>query len=832
VIPVDLDRIVREVDGEFHGKKLARPIDRICIDSRGAAPGSLFVALRGQRTDGHRFLRDAFRNGAAAALVGRTEIRSIELDPEWALISVPSPLEGLQSLARWYRRTFIEKVVAITGSNGKTVVKDALAALMADRPVHVSPGSYNSKLGLPLAVLSSERASALAVLEAGVSEPGEMEILESIARPDYGILTNIGMAHLSAFGSREAIAREKMGLFKNISAAGWVLLPPNEPAIAESSASLRCSLCTVGSTEDPLELTPGRFVEGGQILRLSAGSGASFDVRVHTRSRDIIHDLHLAASAALRLGVDLPEIALGLENYTPTQTRMELSSSPDGIRIINDACSSDPISTNAALRAAAMGPPRTGKRIFAFSGMREMGQEADASHFQVGVQAAESDFTDVVLVGDGLLDHTARGYLTARPSGNVLRVSSTDQLPGHLRPLLQPGDTVLFKGPRNGGMAGAARDLAGSISQRSLRLDLAAIGGNIARFQRHCGGRPIIAMLKALAYGTELAQLAFWMPRLGVHHIGVSSTEEGVAVRKTGVDQEIYVFLSAPEDVAALLRYRLTPIVYSADLFEAFAKRLAGSSAVLPVHLKVDTGMHRLGVAPHSALEIARQIRGSGTMQLAGLCTHFAAAEDANADEYTREQIAVFDRVIAQIRADGFTQLRVHAANTAAAMRFPEAHYDMVRVGLGLYGVYPSDEARRMLDLELALAVTSRVAAVQSYPSGARIGYNGTYTASRPLRAGVIPFGYDDGLPWQRSGGSQVLIEGRPAPLVGRVSMDQIQVDLTDLPEVGVGAEALIYGSHGGYTLRPEAVAHQCGTIPHELLTRLGRRVQRIYLEP
>src|SRR5690348_3403537 len=206
-------------------------IDRIATDSRGAAPGALFVALQGERADGHRFLADAFRNGASAALVAHEKVDGLHLEPQWPLIVVPDTLRALQSLARWHRREYFGRVLAITGSNGKTIVKDALRTLLAGREFLASPGSYNSQLGLPLAVLSAEHPEPLAILEVGISQPGDMSALKEIAAPDYGILTNIGMAHFAAFGSREDIAREKMSLFRDLPQDGWLLLPSHEPTV-------------------------------------------------------------------------------------------------------------------------------------------------------------------------------------------------------------------------------------------------------------------------------------------------------------------------------------------------------------------------------------------------------------------------------------------------------------------------------------------------------------------------------------------------------------------------------------------------------------------------
>lgn len=827
MIPTRLDAIAAAIGAPAPAGK-AR-VAQVCVDSRRVGPDALFVALPGRHTDGHRFLGEAFRNGAAAAIVAAAA--AIEAEPGWRLLKVAEPLAALQRLARWYRRTALGQVVAITGSNGKTVVKDALATLFAGRNALASPGSFNSQVGLPLAVLSGSRTAELAFLEAGISEPGEMALLADIAAPDFGILTNIGMAHLAAFGSREAIAAEKLRLFADIPPTGW-LLAPDDPILDPLLGRLECR---VQRPAEILNFTPGEAVEDGQSVDISNGSGKTFTFRVNTRSPHLLADLHIAAAAAHRLGLGLGDIAAALDGYAPRPTRMEFRSSPERVRIVNDASSADPVSVHAALRAAALGAAESGRKIFVFAGMRELGAEARRAHAQVGTDAAQYGFSHLLLLGGEALDATAAAFRAARPDGEAVTVGGVPAIKDHLLPLLRPGDTVLFKGPRDSGLARAARELSGSIAQRCLWLELSAIAGNIARFQRHCGGRvKIMAMLKALAYGTDLVQLAAWMAELGIHHIGVSSTGEGMAVRKVGVTQDIYVVLPDRDDADNLARHRLTPILYSAELVAPFAATLAGSGRVLDVHLMVNTGMNHLGVEPEEAVGVARAIAATGTLRLTGLATHFAAADDPAADGFTRgKQIATFDRVIAELRAAGFAELTVHAANTAAAVRFPEAHYDMVRIGIGLYGVYGSAAVREAMALELAVGVTSRIASIRTLRAGEAVGYNLTFRAPRPMRIGIVPFGYDDGLPWGLAGsGYHALVDGRPAPIVGRICMDQLQLDLSALPEVESGAEVLLYGAHGGYQLRPEEVAAKAGSIPHELLVRLGKRVERIYIEP
>lgn len=833
MLPVSLDAIAREVCGKARNIAAGNAINRICTDSRGASPGALFVALPGGQTDGHRFLADAFGNGASGAIVASGMLDRIVVDPSWPLIVTESPLRSLQLLAKWYRRAFMARVIAVTGSNGKTVVKDALGALLSHQGVTTSPGSYNSQLGLPLAVLANEKEAPFAVLEAGVSAPGEMRVLEEVAAPNYGILTNIGMAHLASFGSRDAIAREKMELFRNIPEDGWALLPHGEPTIAADAAKLKCRVYRIGADDQMLSLETLGATDGGQTIVLTTQAGERVEVLVNTRSPDIIADLHIAATAAFLLGTSLEEIGLALDGYAPTPTRTEVWSSAQGVRIVNDAYTSDPISIHNALRTAALGAPRNGRKIFAFAGAKDLGHDAHAEQRQIGALAADCGYSHMFLVGEGNLKSIAEGFQSALPDGTVVSVKDPSELKDQLLPLLRWGDTVLFKGPRNAGMVAAARELAGSISPRAMWVDLAAIAENVARFRRHTGGKPkIMAVLKALAYGTEIVHLASLMARLGIHHIGVSTTDEGVLVRKTGVGQDIYVFMPNPSDVESLVRYRLTPILYDADQIEAFDAALSAAGHTIDVHLKVNTGMNRLGVEPEQVTPLAKRFKASGTMRLVGVCTHFASADDPEQDDGTLMQIARFDRAIADLGAEGFDDLLMHAANTAGTVRFPQAHYNMVRIGLGLYGIYGSPALEEALPLSLAVGVTSQIVRIAHLKKGESLGYGRPYIAPGDRIIGVIPFGYDDGIKWQVAATGSVMINGQLAPIVGRVSMDQMQVDITDVRGAAIGMPALIFGAHEGYVIRPEVVAEQAGTIPHAMLVGMGRRVTRIYIEP
>jgi len=898
MIPLPLDRLAAIAGGELRDPApaigSAPPplastviVEAVAVDSRRLPRQSLFVALRGRQADGHDFLGQAAAHGAVAALV-RADTPPAGLPT----VAVDSPLAALQRLAAWYRRAHLGRVVAITGSNGKTIVKDALhAQLLGTFSTAASPGSFNSQLGVPLAVLAAAPGTAVAVFEAGISAPGEMAALREILAPDCGILTNVGLAHIAAFADRRHLAREKLSLFAAMTGRpaspdlGWLLLPDGDEIVAEEAAHLPCR--RVGFPGDPSlpRLSGRRVVDeisrppgppggpgaafGGEELEVRFPSGSVRRLRVRTRSAEIVEDVLLAVGAAHLLGVPEERIAASLRDYVPPPTRLEVWRSPAGVVLVNDLVSADPISVRAALRTTSELAAGGGRKVFVFGGMRELGPSAAAEYAAIGALAGEYRFDALLLIdqegGGGELAATRDSYLAAHPGGDAAVLADVEAVRRRLRALLAPGDTLLLKGPRHSGIAAAAVDFMEAMAPNRLIVDLGAVAGNIASYRRAfdqrsaprppaggrgSGGRQsrhsllvgaaaapgtrILAMVKALAYGSELVRLSSWLSEAGIDHLGVSTADEGVELRRAGIRLPILVTLPTPEEAAKLARFELLPAVYSFALVEPLA---AATRAALPpgsrlaVHLKVDTGMHRVGVAPGEALPLARAVSATGALRVTGLMTHLASAEDPAADADTRRQLALFDQARGELAAAGFGGLLCHAAATAAAARFPEARYDMVRLGLGLFGLYPSAAVESAIPLQLAVTLLSRIAEVRTLARGDRVGYGGTHTVTAErLRVGVLPLGYHDGIPWSLSNRGAVLVDGRPAPILGRISMDSMVVDLSAAPKAAAGSEALLFGVHHGAVLRPEEVAAQAGTIPYELLARLGPRVQRVYV--
>ena len=820
----DPEALAALLGGELRSPAPLLPIKGVAIDSRRVQPGDLFFALPGRHTDGHTYLAAALSAGASLVVMGRGWPL-----PQGPSLAVEDPLLALQQLAAWYRRQHIPQVVAITGSNGKTIVKEALTALVASRyRVAASPGSWNSQVGVPLAVLQAQPGVELGIFEAGVSVPGEMAKLAAILQPDVGILVNVGLAHLASFGSREATAKEKMRLFQGQCPPQWVLLP-EDPLV--EAIPLPCPVVHPG--QDCPRLLAQQTIANGLLLSFAfAGREEPVQIPVRTRSAPLVHDLLVAITAATRLGVEPDAIAKALHDYSFGPTRMETWRTPEGVMIVNDTASCDPLSVQAALDAVAASPEATGKRMFLFGGMAELGERQALEHHLIGQLAAERGFTHLLLLPHPAQAATVEGWRAVAPEAPVLEVADPLALRRQLRELAQRDDLLLVKGPSSSGLAALACELWESMAPRRLVVDVGAIRENLARFRTLCGPDvAILAVLKAWAYGTELPRLASALQAGGVDWIGVSAADEGAILRRAGVSLPILVLLMDSDEVDKAVRYRLTPVVYSRALAMTLVETLRQMDASLEVHLEIETGMGRLGVAPEEALTVARLLSSSGVARLTGVMTHLASADDPAADGDTRRQLDTFDAAVAAIRAESEGPLVVHAAATSAAVRFPEARYGMVRLGLGLFGLAPSQAVADGLDLQLAVAFVSRLVQVATLRRGQRVGYNGTFVVeAAQQRVGIVAAGYNDGVPWSLSNRGEVMVQGRRAPILGRVSMDSMAIDLSAVPQAAVGDDVLLFGSHEGQTLRPEEVAARAGTIPYDLLVHVdSRRVQRIF---
>jgi len=825
--PVSLAELADIVDGELLGDPdPATVVEAATIHSERIHRASAFFALSGSRSDGHRFVGDALANGALAAVVarGRLPPRSVE---GGVLVEVDSPLRALQALAAWWRRRLRADVVAVVGTNGKTVTKDALVHFAGCcARVHGSPGSYNSQVGVPLALLACPADCDLVVVEAAVSEPGEMARLAGVVQPDHVVVTNLGSRWSSHFADRAAHAREILTIARRLRPGSWVLVGEDAPELAACSLGAARRLVIGTSPRLPV-FGPAARVPEGLAMDVAFPDGAAGVVVARTPSDAVLADVRSAMTAAFLLGAPGSELLEAARAYVPTSARTEIWRSPGGVSVVRDVATPDPIAVRSAVRAAArLAAP--GRRVVVV--LTEPLDHPSADSAGAFAAAVVSEGASA-LWGLTVASHrvVAEAVSALAPDTDVRLAPDLDRLRGILVGDLGAGDAVLVQSPRERGVGDLSVAVMESMAPTRLYVDLAALEDNVTAFRRIVGPSVrIMGMVKALAYGTDAAAVSGVLQGSGVDALGVSGVDEGVALRRSGVSAPILVLLGTGAEMTKMLRYRLTPLVYGPEMLEAVLAVGAGGEEI-SAHLEVDTGMHRTGLVPVAAIDAARRLAACPGVTLSGLMTHLASADDPAEDAATAEALARFRGVADSLAANGIGGLVRHAAATAATIRLPEAHFDMVRVGLGLYGIHPSTATAEAAKLQCAVGLVSRIVEVVEVPAGERVGYGGTFTApAGGRRVGVVPAGYHDGVPRSASNAGVVVVAGVRCPIVGRVSMDSMAVDLTACPEAGVGTDVLVYGRHHDWSLPPEELAASAGTIAHELLARLGPRVQRI----
>ncbi len=829
-------------------------VEAVTVDSRRLTPpNALFFALGGQHTDGHRFVADALAAGCVAAVVDARRAEDLAgLGP--LLLAPTGGVEGdsaqaeeedpvlaaLVRLATWWRGQLEARVLGITGSNGKTTVKSALHAVLA-RTVRTaaSPGSYNSRLGVALSLLGMDAGAEVALLEAGVSEPGDMAPLEAMIRPNLGLITGLGTAHIGRFGTRKRIGVEKLRLFGNLAEGsdhdpGWLLIP-DDPICRDLARDLRCAVHVFGHQEATASTVGvGRLsttLRLGQVVRLRFPDGDRFDIEVLDTSDAQVQNVAATASAALLLGLAPADIADALDGFRPPPQRLETWQTPDGVTIINDCYSADPTSTDAALRALGE-YPTDARKVFVFGGMAGLGDLADQEHRHAGGVAAEVGVDLLAAVGHRA-EATAQAFAET-DTGQLLRFPDPAQAADRLSQELRHGDVVLVKGPTELRMNGLARALVESSAPTRLIIDLTTVEANLRQLRHHVStGVKLCPIVKAAAYGGDPVRLCRFLERVGVDYLGVAFTDEGVALRKAGISLPVLVLSPGRGEERRLVDHGLTPVLHSVDGLDALEEAARSVDSPQRVHLEIDTGMGRYGFFPDEGIEVARRIHQSARLDLEGVMTHFAAAEDPAEDDFTRSQIAQFNQVLQTLAAERIPVPIRHAAATAAALRFPEARFDMVRVGLGLYGVLPSEPCKEILSLEVAVAAVSRISSIKTFPRGHTLGYGRRYRVRAATeRIAFIPCGYHDAV-WRdlHQGGGEVLVRGVRCPIVGTVSMDSAPINISAVPDADVGDDVLLFGQWQGQILPPEEVAARANTVTHQLLSGVGPRVQRIYQE-
>jgi len=790
IMKYSLSEIAAICGGEFRG--CDREVTDVMTDSRNCVfgEGTLFVAMQGRHHDSHAYVAEMERRGVRAFL---TE-RPVDLAPESGCVTVPDAIDALQRLAARHRAAFRGEVVAVAGSNGKTVVKEWIAQSMpAGVKFFRSPKSYNSQLGVPLSLLMAEGDEELVVIEAGISRPGEMARLERIIRPDTVIFTSLGEAHGENFRSMVEKCAEKTILAQG---ARRIIYHSRYELLSRMLRE-RCAdrmLIDAAGCELPEKLCGPLLNEAGRI------------------------DAQLVAAFFRAQGY--PQADFG--RLLPVAMRLELKEGLNGSVVIDDAYNSDLNSLVIALdylHSVAMGRPTT----LILSEIEQSSCDPEELYAQVARMCGRTGVGRFIGVGYAFRC-ASREFA---PSQSFY--ATTDDLLRNLHSDDFAGRVVLVKGSRASRFERVVHALESKSHTTVLEVDLDAMIHNLNYFRAKLKpGTKLVAMVKAGSYGMGDFEVAQMLQHQGVDYLAVAFADEGVLLRERGISMPVVVLNADEGSFDLMIAHRLEPEIYSFRSLENFSQAVerAGERAY-PIHLKLDTGMHRLGFAEADLEELCRRMQTLRTVRAATVFSHLNCADMPEEDGYTRSQIALYDRMSSRIAASSDHPVIRHTANSAAIERFPEAQFDMCRLGIGLYGfACPHNGALK----PVATLRTRIVQIKRGLPAGDAVGYGRAGKLVRETVTATVPIGYADGLDRHLGCGRwAMLVHGKAAPVVGRICMDSCMIDVTDIPDAKEGDDAIVFSAAPGNT--PEDMAAVLGTISYEVLTSVSGRVKRIYLK-
>lgn len=808
--------------------------DQITIDSRRIdSKDALFVALEGKEENGHRFIPQAVKAGARFVLA-KKGWTSNEILGNTTLLYVDDPLKAFQQIAGSYRQQMSCQVIGITGSYGKTMVKDLLQDMLEKTcPVVASPESFNSQIGVPLSLLTIRKEHKIALIEAGISEKNEMNTLSQIIGANFGIVTHIGKKHIATLGDLNTVAGEMLKILGLPPKKQWAILPKDQHVLSHlDHLTTDFHFWTEQSTYLPHASFTSEERGAKMSYRVDFPDGNHHYGQITSGFYYFLDLINITVKAAWLLGTSSEAISHSLRNYTPEPMRTEIWKSPIGTVFINDTYCSDPQSVDTALKHFNQSNSQS-RRVFIFGGMRGKHQHVGNDYKRIGKAIHRAKVNYLLLFGHHDFQPLIDEVKLLAPLTEISQCATYKDALNLMRAQIRQDDIVLIKGENKHPIDHVTETFNDSICSNQCIINLAAIAENIQTIRRKSPPHMrCMVIVKALAYGTDEIRMAKFLETCNINILGVSYVDEGVVLKRAGVSQSIFVINAAVYEAAKVVKWGLEIGVSDKKLIEAVAAEARIQNKVVNVHLHVDTGMSRFGCRPEEALDLAKLISSSPSLKLEGIMTHFACADDPKQDAFTIAQSKRFDHVIAELKASNIDPPWHHAANSSGMIRFNFNQYNMMRIGLAVYGLYSSDATKEALELRLALSLISRIVGVNVCKQGETISYGRSYSVQRETQnIAVLPIGYFDGLHRNYSGKGVVIVRGQKAPMVGKICMDFMMIDVTDIPNATSGDSVLIFGEDEyGHYLSPEELATRGDSIVHELITCLGPRIQRIFV--
>lgn len=797
-------------------------IDWILTDSRSLCfpEETLFFALKTKRNDGHKYIADLYERGVRNFVVG-TLTTEPESYPDANFLVVGSPLKALQRLASRHREQFQVPVVGITGSNGKTIVKEWLYQILSpERIITRSPRSYNSQIGVPLSVWMMNEHTELGIFEAGISEMGEMEALKPIIQPTIGVLTNIGGAHQENFTSLQDKCMEKLQLFKDCDVI--VYNGDNELISSCVSKSLFTAREIAWSTKDnerPLFIESIQKDDTGTTIKYRY-LGFFKEYRIpFIDDASIENSLHCLA-VALYLMVSPEDIAERMLHLEPIAMRLEVKEGKNGCILINDSYNSDFASLDIALDfMARRTEDKERKRTLILSDILETGQSGKLLYRQVAELVHSRGVNRIIGVGEEISASASRFEIEK----NFFRSTSELIESGILSTL--KNEVVLIKGARMFHFDQITDLLELKVHETILEINLNALTDNLNFYRNKLKPETkMVCMVKASAYGAGSFEIAKTLEDHRVDYLAVAVADEGADLRKAGIGSSIIIMNPEVTAFKTMFDYRLEPEVYSFHLLEELIKAAEREGATnCPIHIKIDTGMHRLGFDPADMPRLIERLKRQSAVIPRSVFSHLVGSDAERFDAFTRHQIETFEQAAAELQAGFSHKILRHICNTAGIQRYPGAQFDMVRLGIGLYGIDPF--TNQMLHNVTTLKTT--ILQIHDVPADETVGYSRKGVLNRNSRIAALPIGYADGLNRHLGNGKgYCLVNGQKAPYVGNICMDVCMIDVTEI-DCKEGDKAIIFGDELPVTVLSDIL----DTIPYEILTSVSERVKRVYYQ-
>ncbi|MHA6250176.1 bifunctional UDP-N-acetylmuramoyl-tripeptide:D-alanyl-D-alanine ligase/alanine racemase [Pontibacter sp. CAU 1760] len=793
------------------------PIIHLLTDSRKLSQpaGTLFFAIRGKYNDGHKYLPQLYQQGVRQFVVEQGDAAELRRTYSQAnILQVPDSLAALQQLAAWHRLRFQVPVVGVTGSNGKTIVKEWLAQLLSPDELTVkSPRSYNSQLGVPLSVWQMDQNHTFAIFEAGISQPNEMEKLQRVIQPTMGIFTNIGSAHDEGFDTHEQKVAEKLQLFKSVDLLFYC---SDHTLIHEAVQAAGINSFTWSRTQAANVTISGTSTVGHKTIVVFKRQGEKGRLAIpFTDEASVENALHCMAFLLYRQ-LPLSEIQDRLDRLHPVAMRLEMKEAINSCYLIDDTYNNDLAGLAIALDLL-MNQPQRGRHTVILSDLLESGLPEEKLYRQVAELVQARGVERLIAIGEkisrysGLFSISTEFYTT---TADFLKQFNPSQFRNEL---------ILVKGARVFEFEKIVQAFQQKVHGTVLEVNLDALVHNLNYYRSKLAPDVrLMVMVKAFAYGSGSFEVANLLQFHRVDYLAVAYADEGVMLRESGITVPIMVMNPSPDSFAKLRQYNLEPEIYAVEQLEAFVNSL-GDTGNAKIHLKLDTGMHRLGFTEDDFEALFTILQRYPQVQVVSAFSHLAGADEAVHNDFSQQQISQFRSMASEVEARlGYTFIK-HILNSAGIVRFPEHQLDMVRLGIGIYGVEATGTAQEALRPVSTLKTT--VSQVKQIKKGETVGYSRKGVATYNTTIATIAIGYADGYDRRFSNGvGHVLLHGRHCPIIGNVCMDMSMVDVTGLP-VKAGDEAIVFGPQ----LPLVVLAQSIGTIPYELLTNVSSRVKRIF---